>query len=162
MSYTVPPTASASFSSSVSQSVASTTASQPVVFDTTEFAKGITLVTSGGKASRITVGTAGNYFFSFSAVCSASSGSNHSINLWLAKNGTNIARSNTPTAISQSGYGYPCTVTFILSLAANDYIEIMMSGDSTNDLLLAVAATAGPPAVPACPSIIATINKVSA
>jgi hypothetical protein len=147
-----------SFSDSTTQTWASITTAYPITFDTDEIKSQITHSTSTNP-SRVYVDVAGIYLISFSACTSSPSGSGH-VNLWLRKNGTDIARSNTTTELLELVQTV-ITVTFILSLAANDYIEVVGNSQDVANCTLNATGVQTTPDVPASPSIIFTINKIS-
>jgi hypothetical protein len=147
-----------SFSGSTTQTWASITTAYPITFDTDEIKSQITHSTSTNP-SRVYVDVAGIYLISFSACTSSPSGSGH-VNLWLRKNGTDIARSNTTTELLELVQTV-ITVTFILSLAANDYIEVVGNSQDVANCTLNATGVQTTPDVPASPSIIFTINKIS-
>lgn len=135
-----------------------TTTANLVTFDTDVYKNKITHSTVTNP-SRITVDEAGAYLITFSAVVNASVANKH-IDIWLRKDGTNVAGSNTHYETPLSGEGL-CTVTFIEQLTANQYIELVWaSKDDASFVLLATAAGASP-TTPASPSVILTINKIS-
>jgi len=72
------------------------------------------------------------------ATLDVSSGSNHKISLFIAKNGTVISTKMTDTISA----GAPrALATFInLELATNDYVEIFVRNESTTDSVIAVNA----------------------
>jgi hypothetical protein len=72
------------------------------------------------------------------ATLDVSSGSNHKISLYIAKNGTVISTKMTDTISA----GAPrALATFInLELATNDYVEIFVRNESTTDSVIAINA----------------------
>jgi hypothetical protein len=53
-------------------------------------------------------------------------------------------------------------VPIILPLAANDYVEWVILSTNVNTSIEHFPAVAGPPAVPAIPSVIASIKRIGA
>jgi hypothetical protein len=147
-----------SFSDSTTQTWASITTAYPITFNTDEIKSQITHSTLTNP-SRVYVDVAGVYLISFSACTSSPSGSGH-VNLWLRKNGTDIARSNTTTELLELVQTV-ITVTFIISLAANDYVEVVGNSKDVANCTLNATGVQTTPDVPASPSIIFTINKIS-
>lgn len=121
--------------------------------------------------SRIYFPTAGDYFIAISALMRSTGitgATPQAMDLWFVlgnstsdKAGTNISRSNTQTKTDRSGIQVVVTVPFIIDVAAGDYIRLDYHGDDVRLEWVAVAAQTGPPIVPACPSIIMTVNKIS-
>jgi len=146
----------ASFSSSATQTIANTALAYAITFTDTEDAHGdITLSSS----SHINIAIPGSYFLSFSAV-GKSAAPNKLLDIWLAKDGVNVARSNTIAKFVGSANERIITVTFVLDVTATCYFELMMHSDDTGTTLTAAAAGTNPTR-PACPSIILTVNMVS-
>ena len=104
----------------------------------------------------------GVYSFTFSIQFSNTDTQIHDINVWLRKNGTNVADSDSRFSIIAShggGHGTVIgTVNFVLELAANDYIELIWSSESTSAYIHAEAAGAGSPAIP---GIICTVTQIA-
>ena len=137
--------------------VASTTAGQALTFDTVEVSKGVTLVSN----SRITCPSTGDYLVTFSAQGTKGTGGTGYIDIWVAKNGTNVLRSNTRFTVTNGTYQI-CSAAFIFeATTAGDYFELIMCGDTTASQLASVALSAANPVRPASPNIIVTINKIS-
>jgi hypothetical protein len=162
MSYHISPTPSATFSSSVTQSITNAANSQAVTYNTTLAAQGITLVSN----SRIVLPQVGNYCFTFSAIGhNSGSASAKSLNLWIRKNGTDEANTSTIVGTSKDA---PTTIvaTFIVSCTTSgDYFELWMAGQDTTAQILATAAQAAVPGVspaqPACPSVVTAVWQIS-
>lgn len=162
MSFHVPPSPYAVFSSSQTQNIADAYAAQPITYDTTSLAKGITLVAN----TKITLPQVGNYALSFSAIGSYSGSSNPKwFNIFLRKNGSDVANSSTIVTLSKQ---QPLTVVATIDLACTtvgDYYELIMAGEETDCQILATAAQVAvpnvSPAMPACPSIIATVWQIN-
>ncbi len=162
MSFHVPPSPYASFSSTATQSVANIANAQAITYNTTGVNKGITLVSN----SRITLPQVGNYALSFSAISNHSGSSSPKwFNIWLAKNGNAVDNSSTVVTLTKQE---PLTVvaTFDISCTtAGDYYELYMAGEQTDCQILATPAQAAvpatSPAMPACPSIIVAVWQIN-
>jgi hypothetical protein len=101
----------------------------------------------------------GTYFYTFSIIASKTDGGEDDIDIWLAKNGDNIANSNTHTTVDKTNGHSLITVTYLATMAANDDIRVRWSSaDSTMRLLHTPAAST--PTRPAVPSVIFTANQV--
>lgn len=162
MSHHVNPGPNATYASTTTQNIINVAQGQPVLFNTIEVERGIALQTSGGVGSAIYVKQPGDYMITISAICNTTSGSNKVMSMWFRKNGTDIDRSNTSLRIT-SNNPQVMAVTFIYTLAANDYIELVMAGETTNCEILAIPAVVAPstPVQPAVPSIVLAIVQVS-
>jgi hypothetical protein len=149
------------FQDSTDQTAANTTTAYAITFDTTDFSNGVTLSNS----SRLNVAQAGIYNLQFSIQFKNTTTDTHEIDVWLRKNGTDIAKTNRKFGISprrllgdpSSAVGSP---NFFLSLAANDYIQIMWRPSDIAVTIEHYAANTSPTR-PVVPSIIATLSFVS-
>ena len=109
--------------------------------------------------SRIVVQLAGGYLVTTSLQLGSTSGSG-TVDIWLRLNGSDLAGSNSRSFLTAASDLRILTVTFVLTLAANDYIEFVEASSNVNAGVTAFGA-ATLPTRPATPSIIVTINKVS-
>jgi hypothetical protein len=125
-------------------------------------AKGISLVSN----TQITLPQVGNYALSFSAIGhNSGSASAKWLNIWLRKNGSDVANSSSIVATVKDN---PTTVvaTFDISCTTpGDYYELMLAGQDTGAQILATAAQAAvpltSPAMPACPSIVVAVWQIN-
>lgn len=67
--------------------------------------------------------------------------------IWVRVNGTNVDNTATEVTITDT-YRTPVHKSIVLSLTANDYVEVMFSSTDTAMQLLAVSAAGSVPAVP--------------
>lgn len=148
------------FQSVVDQTIASTTTAYAMTLDTTDYTNGVYLSNS----SRMNVRNAGIYNLQWSGQFDNTDFQDHDAYVWLRKNGTNIVGSTGLVSIpskhgSISGHiiaGW----NFYLELAANDYIELYWSADSTTvSLQFYVAGTS--PTKPSTASLVATMQYVA-
>jgi len=117
-----------------------------VPFDSTIIADGISI---GTPTSRIVVTQSGLYNITCTLQYSSSNASAKIVYAWIRKNGTDIPQSSRLVSIDTNG-GYRLgVVAEPASLAANDYIEIMVAVTDTAATLAAVGATAFAPGSPA-------------
>ena len=145
------------FLSTVSQPNAGATAANAITYNTTDLTRGVSVVSS----SRITIANAGIYNIEFSAQLQKSSGGDDQVDIWLAKNGSNVANSNT-TIMLHSNPGYEVAAwNFLVQANAGDYYELYWhSADTTAQIHAAVAGTN--PTRPAIPSVILSVTQISA
>lgn len=143
----------AMFSDTTTQAISSTTANQLVSFNTTELLSGITKTS----ATRFTFPTAGTYLITVSAIADTTVASKH-IELWIAVDGSFVARSNTRLEMA-ANTEMTLAVSFLYTFTANQYLEFYTWGDDKACEWLATASAGGRPIVP---SIIVTMNMVSA
>jgi len=132
-----------------------------ITFNTIDVADGVTLVSN----SQVTVPSTGKYSFQFSAQFKNTDNTQHDATLWLRLNGVDIANSATqytiPARKSAGIFGYNvASLTFLLDLAANDYIEIFWVPTSVLVTLEHLPASVSP-AYPAIPSMIASMIQVA-
>lgn len=149
------------FQDSTDQTAANTTTAYAVTFDTTDFSNGVTLSNS----SRLNVAQAGIYNIQFSLQFKNTTNDGQDVDVWFRKNGTNIANSNSRFhVVARKSSGDPshliAAMNFFVSLAANDYVEIMWRPTDIGVSLEHFAASSTPDR-PAVPSAIATLTFVS-
>lgn len=117
-----------------------------LTFDSTRISNGVVI---GSPTSRIVVPQSGLYQISSTIQISSSSSSSKNVWVWYRKNGTDISNSaRIVTSNINNGY-IPISVNEPISLAANDYIEVMFAADDTAVTIDNVASTAFAPAAPA-------------
>jgi hypothetical protein len=132
-----------------------------ITFNTIDVSDGITMVSN----SQITVPNTGKYSLQFSAQFKNTDNTQHDATVWLRLNGVDIANSATqytiPARKSAGIFGYNvASLTFLLDLAANDYIEIFWVPTSILVTLESLPASVSP-AYPAIPSMIASMVQVA-
>jgi hypothetical protein len=156
------------FSSSVTQSAASNTATA-LTFNTTDFAEGFSIVSS----SRITPDYAGLYNLQFSVQLQSLSTAPEDTYIWLKQytaatstladiaGSTGVigllARKN-PGDPSHDIKGW----NYYVSMAAGDYLQIYWSTTNGTDVTIPYYAASGSPTKPATQSVVATMTFVSA
>lgn len=149
------------FQDSTDQTAANTTTAYAITFDTTDFSNGVTLSNS----SRLNVAQAGIYNLQFSIQFKNTTNDTQDVDVWFRKNGTNIDKSNSRFGLApRKSSGNPShmigALNFFVSLAANDYVEIMWRPSDVGVNIEHFAAGTSPTR-PAVPSVIATLSFVS-
>jgi hypothetical protein len=149
------------FQDGTNQTAANTTTAYPVTFDATDFSNGVTLSNS----SRLNVAQPGLYNLQFSIQIKNTTNSSADVDFWFRKNGTDIAKSNSRFGISaRKSSGDPSHVivalNYFVSLAANDYVQIVWR-TSDVDVTIETFAAGTSPTRPSIPSVIATMSFVS-
>jgi len=139
----------------------SVSAGTVMTFDTVDVADGVTLVSG----SRITVPNTGKYNLQFSSQFKNTDNAQHDATVWLRINGVDLANSATqytiPARKSAGIFGYGvASLTFLLDLTANDYVEIVWVPTNIAVTLEHLPASVSP-AYPAIPSVIATVMQVA-
>ena len=144
-----------SFYDTTTQSAAAINTAYAMTFNSTDISNGVSI---GSPTSRIVVTYAGTYNVQFSTQLDQPSGATAHAYIWLRKNGVDVPNSAGVVAVQGTTAEIVPAWNYLISLAANDYIQIMWSVDSTN--LKLTAATAAAP-VPAIPSVILTVTQVN-
>ena len=149
------------FQDGTDQVAANTTTAYAVTFDTTDYTNGVTLSNS----SRLNVSQAGIYNIQFSIQFTNTTNASQDVDVWFRKNGTNIDKSNSRFGFApRKGAGDPfhtiAALNFFVSLAANDYVEIMWRTTDVGVQIEHYAASSSPTR-PVVPSVIATLSFVS-
>ena len=127
-----------------------------MTFNGTPEGNGVSIVDS----SKIRVTNAGVYNLQFSAQIEKTDAGNDSVDIWLAKNGNNVAWSNTRNWLIGNNAKQVAAWNFVITLAAGDYVQIYWSSPDSDVRIYAEAASSAP-ARPAIPSVIATLTQVS-
>lgn len=116
--------------------------------------------------SRVYIRIAGRYLFILSSVLNTTDNSAATMDVWFVKGnktdntaGSNIAKSNTITAIDTNGTQTVCAVPLILNLAVDDYVRLDYRG-STNKIQWLAAVAGANPTRPAMPSVILTVSRI--
>lgn len=139
------------------QPIAVVNVAQPVRFNQTYLNAGISI--NGGTSSEITVANSGIYNFQFSGQLRSNSGSSKILYVWLRRDGVNIGFSAREYSISGSGKELELSFSFNVDLLAEQYIQVMIAGDSLNLSLDFVAATSPHPGIS---SAVVAVTFVSA
>ena len=139
-----------------------------MTFNTTDYSNGVTVVTSGGKASRLTVAQAGIYNLQFSVQFDNADTQEHDVTIWLRKDasgaGIDIDGSAGLVGVPSSHGGVNGHTivgwNYFITLNANDFVEIWWSTPSTQVTIQAYAAGTSPTR-PSTASVVATMTFVS-
>jgi hypothetical protein len=156
-----------SFADTTDQTVAAANTGTVMTFNTTDFANDVSIVTSGGKASRFTVEHAGIYNFQWSGQFQNTDTQEHDASIWVRKNGTDVVGSTGFIAVIAKHGGIDGHLiagwNFLFQLQAGDYIELWWSATSTAISIQAYPAVTTPPAAvkPSTSSLVATMTYVS-
>lgn len=108
---------------------------------------------------------AGIYNYQFSVQLKNTDTQIHSAWIWLRVNGVDLAGTGSKFDVTSSHGGTPGFViaacNFYVSLNANDYVEMWAAVDDTAISFDATGAQTSPFAMPAIPSVVATLSFVS-
>lgn len=140
-----------SFYDTTTQTATSINTAYGVTFNTTAESNGVSV---GSPTSRIVVENAGVYNIQFSAQLDKIAAAVGNVYIWLRINGTDVAQSAGKIALQGSTAETVTAWNYVITLAANDYIELMWSTDDTNCQIIANGAVSPSPAIP---SIILTV-----
>lgn len=137
---------------------AGATGANVMTYNSTDISREVSIVTSGGKASRITVNYEGIYNIQFSAQFEKTTANADVVNIWLSKNGTNVPDTDTEITLSGSSRSVAAW-NFLVSANAGDYYELYWSSPDLNVQMLYQGPNTNPTR-PAIPSIILTVQQV--
>lgn len=149
------------FSNSTTQAVTAANTPYVVVLNTTDVSNGVTL-----SSNKMTVAQAGTYNIQFSLQFENTGTNIVEEFVWLRKNGTNIAGTASSWSVAAkhgavNGYALGAC-NFFVTLAAGDYIELVVAADDVGTNIEAYAASSSPFTRPSIPSSVVTLSFVSA
>lgn len=143
----------------------STTAATAVKFGTNVITgAGVSIATDGGgAATEITFAVGGTYSVAPSLQFKNTDASDRNVVVWLRKNGSDIANSATTVTVPKTGDGGAMffQITFFGTVADGDNIQIMWLPANTSVTIDYTAAVVGPPAHPAIPSAIVSVERIA-
>lgn len=132
------------FSRTTSVTPAAANTAYAITWNATIISEGLSL--TGSPTTRLTAAHSGLYNFSARIQLSTSNSNLKSGWMWLRKNGTNIGDTTVIGTLKDSGGYLVLQLNDFVSLAVNDYVELMFAVDDTGLAPTAVAATAFAPA----------------
>lgn len=151
--------------SDITDQTGSISAATAVKFGTNEITgAGISITNNGsGNPTRITFDAAGTYMVAPNLQFANSDTSDHTVIIWLSKDGTNIIRSATKISVPKTTDGGTTffQILFYDTVTAGQYIEVYWLPSNTAVTIDHTAAAAGPPAVPAIPSAIVVAERIA-
>ena len=144
-------------SDTTDQTHTATNTGKVITFNTTDLSRGTSLASS----SRLTVNYAGDYNLMWSGQFTNTDSQLQDVDVWIRKNGTDIVGSTGRVSVpnrhgSVDGHVLPAW-NYFLTLAANDYVELVWAVTSTTVTLQASPASAY---APSTASVIATLNRI--
>jgi hypothetical protein len=139
----------------VDQPNAGATSVNVMKFRTTDISRDISVVSD----SRITMAKAGIYNIQFSAQLDKTDSGDDTVQIWLRKNGQNVANTNTETTLVGNNGKHVAAWNFVVQASAGDYYEIAWHSADTAVFINYIAA-ASTPTRPAIPSAIVTVTQV--
>jgi len=150
-----------SFYDTTIQSIDTVGAVYSMSLNTTDISNGVSISGSTNPYNTyIKVANAGVYDIQFSAQIDKTTGTNSIVYIWLRKNGTDLAETNTAVTLA-GGINDKATAAWnwFVNAAAGDYYQLMWAGTNNNVRLYATGSGAID-AAPAIPSLIVTVNRV--
>ena len=139
------------------QTLTTVLSGKPILIGTPTDQNGIVSSASG----TITIGYTGTYNFQFSVQFQNSDNAAHNANVWLRKNGANLAETNGTVAIPRTGgtgNGYTISSwNYIVAASGGDKFQFMWTADDTHVSIIDVA---GLGTAPNSPGFIATVQQV--
>ena len=139
------------------QTLTTVLSGKPILIGTPTNQNGIVSSASG----TITIGYTGTYNFQFSVQFQNSDNAAHNANVWLRKNGANLAETNGTVAIPRTGgtgNGYTISSwNYIVAASGGDKFQFMWTADDTHVSIIDVA---GLGTAPNSPGFIATVQQV--
>jgi methyl-accepting chemotaxis protein len=140
------------------QTVASTSGVYPINIGSTFGSNGITTSTSG----HITFGYTGTYNVQYSLQFNNTDSNADQVNVWLRKNGSDVADSNSQYSIPGTSHGGAGAtigaVNYVLSVNANDYLQLMWQANNTTISIATFSGTTSP-TIPVTPGVIVTVTQ---
>lgn len=127
-----------------------------VPFTSTAVSNGVNI---GTPTSRIVVSQSGYYDISCTLQYTSTNSSQKDGYTWIRKNGVDIPQSSRITTLALNGGYRPVFISEAVSLAANDYIEIMFATTDVALSIVAAPATAFAPGSPAANLIVTQVQQ---
>ena len=144
-----------SFYSTQDQASAGATSVNKMTLNVTDLSYGVSIVSN----SRITIANPGIYNIQFSAQLAKTDGGDDIVDIWLCKNGNNVANSNTQFTVIGTNGNFVAAWNWFVNAAAGDYFELCWQSADI-DMRLDYIAAQSNPTRPAIPSLILTVNRV--
>ena len=145
----------------VTDQTGSTSAATAVKFGTNDInGHGVTIVSSGGNATRITYTEAGTYMVAPNLQFKNTDTSDNDVTIWLAKDGANVANSATIVTVPKAADGGSAffQIVFYITVTAGQYIEIKWLPENVAVTIDYTAAGAIAPAIPSAIVVTERIN----
>lgn len=127
----------------------------PITLNATSISNGLS---RGATTSQIIASVSGLYRFGVSIQITSTNSSSKNLWFWFRKNGVDIANSARQVSVDSATAVRSPSMSFSISMSANDYVEIYYASDNTGVQLTAVPASAF---APACPSIIVVVDQTA-
>lgn len=142
------------FFNTTSQSIGAVNVAQPVTYNATYLAEGLSLQNN----SEVRVDVGGIYNFQFSGQLTSTNSSSKTVWLWIRRNNVNIGYTTHAYSISGNGTQQEISWNFNIDLQVGQFLELEWAADNINVTLSATAATAPHPGIP---SAVMAVNFIS-
>ncbi len=121
----------------------------PVPFDTTDFADGVSVV----DGTKITMAVSGKFNIMFSSQLEKGDAGTDLVSVWLAKDGVNVAWTNTDVVITASGANSRHVVAwnFFVEAEVGTYFQLMMTSTTSSQMMIRSVASQTNPTRPEIP-----------
>lgn len=126
-----------------------------MTYNVTELSSGVSIVSN----SQITIANAGIYNIQFSAQFDKTDSGSDPVEIWLCKNGSNVANTNTGITLDGNSAKAVAAWNFVVSASAGDHFELCWYSPDASVFINYVAAGTNPTR-PAIPSIILTVTQI--
>ena len=129
----------------------------------TDLSNAVTMVSDGSNLTRITIANTGIYNIQFSAQFDRTNSGTDVVDIWLRKNGVNVAGSGGKLVLTGgvAASAIIATWNYVLDVTAGDYYQLMWSTPDTHVRLLYETAQTSPFVHPLIPSLILTVTQQS-
>lgn len=131
-------------------------ATKSITISNTDLSEGIKVV--GGSKFTVDYDAVYNLQFSCQLFRDSGGGNGNTVQIWLAKNGTAVANSNTKVDVTTNAPSQVAAWNFYAKLKKNDYLELKWSANTSSMKILAASASGS---IPAIPSVIVTMNQIA-
>ena len=143
------------YDTTATQVAANTTTAYAIKIGQTAENNGVTIVSG----DRITFAHSGVYNVQYSIQFTNTDSSIHNVNVWLRKNGSDVADTNSQYAIISSHGGIAgqmiAAINYVLTVTAGDYLQLMWQTENVQVFIETIAAGTSP-TTPVSPGIIVT------
>jgi hypothetical protein len=143
------------FYSTQDQTNGGATTANKMTYNVTDLSSGVTIVSN----SRITIANGGVYNIQFSAQLDKTDSGDDVVDIWLCKNGSNVANTNTQITLVGNNGKHVAAWNFLVQAEAGDYYELCWSSSDTGVFLNYIASQVSPTR-PAIPSVILTVTQI--
>lgn len=148
------------FQNTADQTYATANTPYVIALNTTDYSNNVTL-----SSNKMTVSTTGTYNLEFSFQLANSDTQIHEFDVWLRKNGTDVAGTSSIASVTSSHGGIDgymlIAANFYIQLTAGDYVELWSAVSDTQVRIDYIAAITTPYSRPANPSSVVTLTQVA-